>query len=45
VVRGDAPAATFWSVHPASDLFVEIQQSRLTIPPTQLGRIFGEPLL
>ena len=45
VMRDDAPAATYWSVHPASDLFVQLQESRLTIPPAQMGRIFGEPLL
>ena len=45
VSREDAPAVTWWSVHPASDLFVQFQNSRLTIPPTPVGRIFGEPLL
>src|SRR5687767_2367800 len=32
VSRDDAPSATWWSVHPASDLFVQLNQSRLTIP-------------
>ena len=36
---------TWWSVHPVSDLFVQVQNSRLTIPPCKTGRIYGAPLL
>jgi hypothetical protein len=43
--REDSSSATWWSVRPTSDLFVQLQKSRLTIPSAQPGRIFGEPLL
>ena len=45
VHREENPSATWWSVHPASDLLVQLKKTRLTIPPAQMGRIFGEPLL
>jgi hypothetical protein len=43
--RDDIGADNWLSIHPASDLLVQLKDSRLTIPPVQAGRIFGEPLL
>lgn len=45
VSRKDSRGEAWLSIHPESDLFVQLQNSRLTIPPVQVGRIFGEPLL
>jgi len=45
IANDDSRAEAWLSIHPDSDLFVQLHGSRLTIPPVQVGRIFGEPLL
>jgi hypothetical protein len=36
---------TWLSVHPTSELFVQVHKSRLGIAPARPGRIYGEPLI